>query len=218
MATESKYITLANNILLEYVYDEENLKQEDYHIINNLNIDVYEPVIARLKLQEPLIIAGKDAEKMISDAKKKSDKLEKSAKESIKIAFRDSVLDLQNSIQNSFIKELGKMVKKDMSDKKTIKEMILKIIETSSGKSETEILIADPIRDEDTIKAAVYGITQEMLKDGMELKHFASKDRKGIIIRESKNGLEIDLTDKVVSELLLEHLLPIYQNLLKGEK
>jgi len=38
-ATESKYITLAKNILLEYVYDEDNLKQEDYHIINNLNID-----------------------------------------------------------------------------------------------------------------------------------------------------------------------------------
>jgi len=39
MATESKYITLAQNILLEYVYDEDNLKQEDYHIINNLQLD-----------------------------------------------------------------------------------------------------------------------------------------------------------------------------------
>lgn len=39
MSNESKYITLTKNILLEYVYDEDNLKQEDYHIINNLNID-----------------------------------------------------------------------------------------------------------------------------------------------------------------------------------
>ena len=38
MARESKYITLAQNILLEYVYDDDNLKKEDYHIINNLNI------------------------------------------------------------------------------------------------------------------------------------------------------------------------------------
>jgi len=35
--TQSKYITLQQNILLEYFYDESNLKKEDYHIINNLN-------------------------------------------------------------------------------------------------------------------------------------------------------------------------------------
>jgi hypothetical protein len=39
MATESKYLPLAQNILLEYVYDEDNLKQEDYHIVKNLNIE-----------------------------------------------------------------------------------------------------------------------------------------------------------------------------------
>jgi len=38
--TESKYIPLAQNILLEYVYDEDNLKKEDYHVVKNLNIDV----------------------------------------------------------------------------------------------------------------------------------------------------------------------------------
>ena len=36
-ATESKYITLAQNVLLEYVYDEDNLKKDDYQIINNLS-------------------------------------------------------------------------------------------------------------------------------------------------------------------------------------
>ena len=35
-ATQSKYITLDKNVLLEYFYDEGNLKKEDYHIINNL--------------------------------------------------------------------------------------------------------------------------------------------------------------------------------------
>lgn len=39
MARESKYITLANNVLIEYVYDDDNLKKIDYNIINNLNID-----------------------------------------------------------------------------------------------------------------------------------------------------------------------------------
>jgi len=39
MARESKYVTLTQNILLEYVYDDDNLKREDYNIITNLNID-----------------------------------------------------------------------------------------------------------------------------------------------------------------------------------
>ena len=38
-ATESKYITLAQNVLLEYVYDEDNLKKDDYQIITNLSLN-----------------------------------------------------------------------------------------------------------------------------------------------------------------------------------
>ena len=38
-ATESKYITLAQNVLLEYVYEEDNLKKEEYQIITNLSLD-----------------------------------------------------------------------------------------------------------------------------------------------------------------------------------
>lgn len=32
--------------------------------VNNINIDVYEPAIARLKMQEPLILAGKIVDKL----------------------------------------------------------------------------------------------------------------------------------------------------------
>jgi len=39
MAKESKYITLTNNVLIEYIYDNDNLKKVDYNIINNLNIN-----------------------------------------------------------------------------------------------------------------------------------------------------------------------------------
>lgn len=37
--SESKYISLNQNLLLEYVYDANNITQEDYHVVNNLNID-----------------------------------------------------------------------------------------------------------------------------------------------------------------------------------
>jgi len=39
MARESKYIPLANNVLLEYIYDDDNLKKENYSIIKNLNLN-----------------------------------------------------------------------------------------------------------------------------------------------------------------------------------
>lgn len=162
--------------------------------------------------------AETDAAKILSDAKKQAHKMEKSAKESIKIAFRDSVLELKTLLQDSFIRELKRIVKEEVSDKKVLKQMILKVVENSSDKDKKEILIADPIKDGDIINASVYGITKDMFKGGIVLKNFSSIDKEGIIIKETKKGLEIDLTDKAISELLLDHLLPTYKNLLNGDK
>lgn len=173
---------------------------------------------AQKEAKDILLKAKKSADKIVSSAEKKSIKLEKSTKEAIKIALRDSSLELKTNLQRAFINELKKIVKEEVADKKMIKKMILSIVENSSAKDKKEILIADPIKDGEKIKASLYGITKAMLKDGLELKTFASTERKGIIIKESKKGIEIDLSDKVLSDLLLDHLIPLYRDMLAGDK
>jgi V/A-type H+-transporting ATPase subunit E len=172
---------------------------------------------AEFKASKILDAAKKESEKIILTAEKKAQKLEQSVKESIKIAFRDSTLELKEALQNSFIKEVKKIVNKKVSDKHLIKDMILKIVETSVSKEATEILIADKSKEDEKIKSAVYEITKAMLKDTFELKTFASMDKKGIIVRQTKKGIDIELTDEAISDLLLEHMLPIYRNILEGE-
>jgi V/A-type H+/Na+-transporting ATPase subunit E len=173
---------------------------------------------AEEKAKKIVAKAQKDADKLVATAKAKSTKMENSAKDSIKTAFRDASLELQTAVQDDFIKELRKIVKKEVSDKKMIKQMILKIVENATSKDKKEILISDPVKDGDKVKASVYGITQAMLKDGLVLKHFASPDKAGIIIKEGKKGLEVDLTDKAIADLLVENLLPVYRDLLSENK
>ncbi len=61
----------------------------------------------------------------------------------------------------------------------------------------------------------VLGITGEMLREGVELK--PSEDMSGgIRIQMVGEDLEIDLSDKAISELLLEILLPRYRAIVTG--
>jgi len=39
MASESKFISMNQNLLLEFIYNSNNITQEDYHVVNNLNIE-----------------------------------------------------------------------------------------------------------------------------------------------------------------------------------
>jgi V/A-type H+-transporting ATPase subunit E len=168
---------------------------------------------AEEKAKEILKSAEKEAEKIISKADRKATKLEKSAKESIKSAFRDSALELRSALEESFVQQLEKQTKEALSDKKLIKEMILKIVENAS--KQTEVLLLDPVKDEEKIKLSLYGITKTMLKEGIELKYFCSPDKTGIIVKETKKGIEIDLSDKAISDLLLDNLLPIYREIIE---
>lgn len=165
-----------------------------------------------------IVKAQKKADRLLSKAKADSEKLESSAKDSVRTAFRDSVLELKTAIQNDFLKELNKIVKSELNDKKMIKKMILAIAENTSTKEKKEISIADPVKDGDKLKASVYSITKDMLKDGIELTNFASPNKSGMIIKEGKKGLELDLTDKAISDLLAGHLLPVYREMISGEK
>jgi len=162
--------------------------------------------------------AEKQAEKLLSDAKKKIEKLEKSATESINIAFRDSVLNLENTISKTFVKQLKQMVKSEMSQEKSIRDLITAVIKATTNKKDLQILIVDHIGNNEKIDPAIYGITSSMLKEGIQLSKTYEKNKTGIMVKNAKTGIEIDMTDDAISELLLEHLLPRYQEILKGDK
>ncbi|MCT4575010.1 MAG: hypothetical protein N4A43_02010 [Alphaproteobacteria bacterium] len=168
---------------------------------------------AEEKAKEIVKNAEAEAKKILSKSEKKANKIEKSAKESIKSAFRDSALELRSALEESFIQQLEKQTKKALSDKKLIKEMIIKIVENAS--KQTEILLLDPVKDEEKVKLSLYGITKTMLKEGVELKYFCSPDKTGIVVKETKKGIEIDLSDEAISDLLLDNLLPIYREIIE---
>jgi V/A-type H+-transporting ATPase subunit E len=166
---------------------------------------------ANKKADKILSNAKKEAEQMLSKAKETIAKQEKSAKESINIAFRDSVLKFENSLTDDFVKTLKGMVKNNFTDKEFLKELILEIVKNLSGKNEIYII------DDEKINPSVYGITKKMLDEGIEISNLKTglKNKKGIVIKNQKQGIEIDLTDESVSEMLLENLLPKYQELIK---
>ena len=67
----------------------------------------------------------------------------------------------------------------------------------------------------DRLKRFVLRVTSEMLRDGVELKP-TSDVNGGFRIQLVGENVEIDLSDKALSDLLLKHLLPRYRAIVSG--
>jgi len=185
---------------------------------------------------EKILKDAKDEASRIKDAAKKEATGFKSAsEEELKIAFRDSMLVLRKEIEKTFTKQVGKMITQSLEDKKMLGQVILEIARSAKDKAN----ISSAKNVEVILPAKVFSL-DDFRKDGKELKEGAltklavdvAKDilQEGITFKTSDKistgikvyikdtQVEIDLSDKAVAEILLEHLQPRFRAVLEGEK
>ena len=92
------------------------------------------------------------------------------------------------------------------------------------GDKEIEILISESIltgqpneKLSERTKQTILGLSSEMLREGVEL--IPSSDIEGgASVRLVKDKLEIDLSDKAISKLLYQRILPRFQAILEGSE
>lgn len=179
-----------------------------------------------------------DAEKILSTARERADQLYIEAKEkitteqvasqeAIKIAFRDSELELRAKFRDAFTAYFKKMVSEQLIDKDFIRQLILQIagIKSNELASEKNIAVEVPRRlvekegateeGKEGLKKLVLGTTNQLLREGVLLR--LSEDLKGgirVILLDKK--IEFDLSDEAFSNLLLNHLMPRYRAIVTG--
>jgi len=119
----------------------------------------------------------------------------------------------------------------ELRDREFLRQLILAIVGRATPKVKKgqplEVLLSDDFFDADgkgtglsgkgkeRLRHLVLAITSKMLREGVELKPSGEKEG-GIRIRVVGEDLEIDLTDKAISDLLLKHLLPRYREIVLG--
>ncbi|WP_282021387.1 hypothetical protein [Ruegeria faecimaris] len=186
--------------------------------------------------------AKAEAAKILADAKRDIDEYRKKARaeadnyrtageEALNTAMRDAVLTMKAGLTDRFRKDVERLVTQEMTDPELLKQMILEVVGRAASDARLEgpaqVILPPRVATQDDIKQNaddiqsgkltryVLGLTAEMLKEQVEL-HSADDTQNGIRIRADEQGVVLDLTDKAVASLLLEHLQPRFRAVLEG--
>ena len=177
--------------------------------------------------------------KMLADAQREVEQLREKARidieanraaalEALKLSARDTMLQLKAKVSSEFEVFVQRLVTSATRDKQFIKAIVLVLASHVEkeliGDKEIQILISESIltgqpneKLGEHTKQIILGLSSEMLRAGVEL--IPSTDIEGgASVRLIKDKLEIDLSDKAISKLLYQRILPRFQAILEGSE
>ncbi|NOC45135.1 MULTISPECIES: hypothetical protein [unclassified Ruegeria] len=186
--------------------------------------------------------AKAEAARIVAEAKREADELKKKARtetdnyraageEALNTAMRDAVLTMKAGLTDRFRADVERLVTKEMSDPELLRQMILEVVgragEGANLNGRVSVVLPARVATQEDIKQNaddiqsgkltkyVLGLTAKMLRENIEL-HAADDVQEGIRVRAEDQGVVLDLTDKAVASLLMEHLQPRFRAVLEG--
>jgi V/A-type H+-transporting ATPase subunit E len=169
--------------------------------------------------------AEAEAREMVERARAQIAREQAAGVEALKNAARDAALTLRGNVRASFERYVQRLVSTDMQDAAFVRSLVLVLAGEAAARyiadQDAEILVSSALAGaadaaspsaavREKIRSAVLGAAGAMLREGLELLP-ADDVASGARVRLVGQDLEIDLTDKAVTRLLLKHLLPRYR-------
>jgi V/A-type H+/Na+-transporting ATPase subunit E len=186
---------------------------------------------ARAEVQTILSNAKKEADQIVSRARTEAANLEKAGRQALEVAARDTVLDLQNRLSQQFAREVKHLVGEEVQREEVLEKLILEVAGQARGQTggagAVEILLPEKLvslddiaRDPAHLQASPLGrfaglVARKMLREGVTLTS-SPKVKAGIKVRLTEKGIDLDLSDKAIADVLLQHLQPRFRALLEG--
>ena len=177
--------------------------------------------------------AERDATAMIEAARKEAANLERGGQEALRVAMRDTVLDLKQTLADRFRGDILRLVTKHTRDEALLREMVLAVVGRTARTADvdkagkvTVLLPEDAVgldelrRDPTELRDGKLGqfvlaSVGELLRDGVTLARSGDAEA-GIQVRLEDHDIVLDLSDKAVAAVILEHLQPRFRALLEG--
>ena len=187
---------------------------------------------ARKQAAEIVSQAKAEAAEMLQKARNEIETEKAAAIESLKVAIRDTELKMEAELKADFAAHVKRLVSVEMRDVEFLRQIILAIAglavgDKACGEKPVAVLLPENLfrvdkRDtrlteegRENFKRLVLGISSEMLREGVDLKPSASIGG-GIRIQLVGEDLEVDLSDKAISDLLLQTMLRRYRAIVTG--
>lgn len=191
-------------------------------------------IVRQAEEQAAAIIAraNTEAAEMLEQARAQIETEKTSAIESLRVAVRDTELKMEAELKARFSAHVKRLVSVEMRDIEFLRQIILAVAGLAAGDKACEerpVEISLPqdlfqTHEEATtlteegkqnFRRLVLGICCDMLREGVDLKPSETLGG-GIRVQLVGEDMEIDLSDKAISELLLQTMLPRYRAIVSG--
>ncbi len=194
---------------------------------------------ANEKANQILRDAENKSAKMLSDARLEIERLRESSRneiasyheaalEALKLSARDTVLHLESKVASAFEVFVKRLVTSATRDEQFIKSIVLvlagHVAKEQIVDKDIQILISESIimdqpneKMRERVQQSILALSSEMLREGVELIP-SSEISAGASVRLVKEQLEIDLSDKAISRLLYQRILPRFKAIFEGSE
>lgn len=194
-----------------------------------------ERILAEARTEARRIVdrANAEARERRQKARQEADAFRLAGEEALKTAVRDTVLSMKTGLMANFRADVQRLISHAMSDPELLRQMIVEVagrVRDGAGVGAgdrveivlpAEVVGLEELRnDPEELESGrltqfVFGLTGEMLREGVT---FATSDElsAGIRVRVTDKDVTLDLTDRAVAELLLQHLQPRFRAILEG--
>ena len=174
-----------------------------------------------------------EAKQILENAKKQSDALRVAGEDALKLAARDALLKLRDTLLGSFSKEVRRVVGQKMEQEAFLERLILQIagkvreqLDLESKENVSIFLPNNPVGVDElknnpeelkvgTLTHFTAAIAADMLREGVSI-HVSGDVSGGLSVRLQDDDMVVDFTDETITALLLEHLQPRFRTLLQG--
>ncbi len=177
--------------------------------------------------------AEQEAQRRKDEAQKEVERMKESADQALHTAARDTVLSLRQQMMARFTEDIRRLVSQELREEDVFKRLILTVAGRAgealdeSGETEATIVLPrqppgleeirknpDALRA-DELSRLVLAMTGDILRDGITFQVSEARGE-GIRVVAKDSGLEFDLSDAAIAELLRQHLQPRFRALLEG--
>ncbi len=174
-----------------------------------------------------------EAERLLKQVRQQSNEFRQAGEDALKLAARDTVIKLRDTLLNSFDQEVARIINEKMTDMELLEQIILSFAATVREKTamddSQDILIRLPENvsgveelkqnpeelQKGALSSLARAIASGMLRKGVRLE-IDPELQGGIFIRLENEKIEIDFSDQAVANILLAHLQPRFRALLQG--
>ena len=180
---------------------------------------------ARQKAADLVARARAEADEARAKARTEIDAWKASSTDALRLAARDTVLELKTGVMNRFEEFVKRLVISATRDKELVRAIVLVLAGHAAEEfiqdKDIEVRISrsllgepDPGLSEEG-KRAILGLSSDMLREGLQL---APDDdiEGGARVRLVQDQLEIDLSDRAIARMISERLLPRFKAILEG--